>query len=806
MKLPKRLVLFPLTALLFLACAISNLLPIGATSTPTITATTTPPLTPTITPTFTPTPTPLPRVKIEKGEQLLFYGDWENALLQYQSVLGVNADLEVQTAALLGIGRSYYLMGDYEKAFETLSDLVSSYPESPHTAHVYFFLAQTLDALGEPLLAAEAYHQVLQRSAGVIDSYLYEAHGDALAAGGDYLGAIQSYQQALQSPRAVRDLNIDIKIARSYALAGDYQTAIIGYQDIYNRADNDYTKAQMDLLIGQSYLALGQPEPAYQAFLDAVDNYPLAYDSYLALLTLVEAGVPVNELNRGLVDYFAGQYAVAIAAFDRYLQASPTDAATARYYKGLALSALGQHEAAIGEWDRVIQGFPNEARWDDAWEQKAYVLWAYLDRYSEAAQTLLDFVALAPTHERAAEFLFDAASVKERAGDLEEAVELWERVSAEYPGSEFAYRALFLSGITRYRLADYPASYDAFQRALSLAGDLEERAAAFLWSGKCQQALGDTAAARTTWEQAASLDPSGYYSERARDLLSNLEVFTPPLVYDLSFDPRAEQAEAEAWMRTVFSLPAEVDLSSLGELANDARLQRGNELWQLGLYPEARAEFEDLRQSLQSDPVNSYRLANHLLELGLYRSAILAMRQILTLAGMDDAETMHAPIYFNHVRFGTYFKDLVIELAHIYGFHPLFLFSLIRQESLFEGFIRSSAGARGLMQIMPNTGAEVATHAGWPPDFTADDLYRPIVSLTLGCKYLDRQRKLMNGDLYAMLAAYNAGPGNALVWKELAPNDADLFLEVIRFEETRKYIRGIYEIFNIYRNLYDRTP
>jgi len=236
MKFLKRLVLFPLPALLSLACAISNLLPIGATATPTITATATLTLTPTMTPTLAPTPTPLPRARIEEGDRLLFYGEWENALLRYQSALVATADLEVQTAALLGIGRTYYLMGDYQKAFETLSDLVSSYPESPHTAHAYFFLARTLSALGEHLQAAEAYHPVLQRSPGVIDSYLYEAPGDALAAGGDYMGAIQSYQQALQSPRAVIDLNIDIKIARSYALAGDYQTAIIGYQDIYNPA------------------------------------------------------------------------------------------------------------------------------------------------------------------------------------------------------------------------------------------------------------------------------------------------------------------------------------------------------------------------------------------------------------------------------------------------------------------------------------------------------------------------------------------------------------------------------------------
>jgi soluble lytic murein transglycosylase len=59
---------------------------------------------------------------------------------------------------------------------------------------------------------------------------------------------------------------------------------------------------------------------------------------------------------------------------------------------------------------------------------------------------------------------------------------------------------------------------------------------------------------------------------------------------------------------------------------------------------------------------------------------------------------------------------------------------------------------------------------------------------------------------YAALAAYNGGPGNAIAWKELANGDPDLFLEVVRFEETRNYIRGISEIFSLYRRIYDRTP
>jgi soluble lytic murein transglycosylase len=61
---------------------------------------------------------------------------------------------------------------------------------------------------------------------------------------------------------------------------------------------------------------------------------------------------------------------------------------------------------------------------------------------------------------------------------------------------------------------------------------------------------------------------------------------------------------------------------------------------------------------------------------------------------------------------------------------------------------------------------------------------------------------MFDGNIYPGLAAYNAGPGNAAVWNELAANDPDLLLEIIRFEETRNYIRFIYEIFNTYRTLY----
>ena len=120
--------------------------------------------------------------------------------------------------------------------------------------------------------------------------------------------------------------------------------------------------------------------------------------------------------------------------------------------------------------------------------------------------------------------------------------------------------------------------------------------------------------------------------------------------------------------------------------------------------------------------------------------------------------------------------------------------------------VRSAASASGLMQIMPTTGDDIHQDLGWPENYSSEDLNRPLVSITFGADYLVKQLNLFDGDLYMALAAYNGGPGNALAWRELAQGDPDLFLEIINYEETRKYIRSIYEVFNIYRWLYDRSP
>ena len=802
------------------ACSLRGTLPLAATATPFVppVPTETPPATSTPTPTLTLTLTP--RARIASGDRALYNGDWDTALQEYQHALDTKPDSDIQTAALLGIGRVQIFQGDISSVLNTLENIVEGYPNSPHLAETYFYLGQTFRVLDRHREAADAYQYYLNNRPGLIDTYVQEWRGDALVENGDYQGAMDAYHAALEAPHLGKAETIHIKNAQAFTAIGDYENALTILTKVDQSTSNDNTRAQVNLLRGQILSLQGDTEEANHLYLESVANYPLSYASYLGLVDLVDRNVPVDELDRGLVNYFVGQYDLAIAAFDRLLSNADLEHdGTTHYYKALSLRNLNAYQAAIDEWDNLIATHPISDRfWADAWEKKGLTQWAFLDQYDQAIQTFLDFADQYPDHLRAGDFLFFAAQVAERDGQLERAAELWERVEAGYPSHFLAYRARFLAGVAHYRLDGYAQAIENFSRTLEIATTPQEQAAASLWIGKTQAAGGNPEVARLTWENTASIDPTGYYSERARDLLLGRIPFEPPQVYDLAIDWDKERSLADVWMRETFSIPDNVDPSDPGPLLGDPRLIRGTELWNLDQYELARSEFEDLRTEIQYDPVGIYRLANYLIDLGLYRTAIYCARQVLNLAGMDDVTTMNAPAYFNYLRFGAFYSDMVIPTALEHNFHPLFIFSVLRQESLFEGFVRSSAGARGLMQIIPATGEDIHNSLGWPVNYTAKDLYRPIVSVRYGVDYLADQYEFFDDGttnvpleavgefLFPVLAAYNAGPGNARAWKDLAGDDPDLFVEIVRFEETRRYIRGVYENFSIYRRLYDQTP
>lgn len=125
------------------------------------------------------------------------------------------------------------------------------------------------------------------------------------------------------------------------------------------------------------------------------------------------------------------------------------------------------------------------------------------------------------------------------------------------------------------------------------------------------------------------------------------------------------------------------------------------------------------------------------------------------------------------------------------------LLSLIRQESAFNSRAQSSAGARGLMQLMPATARRFESIKRY------DRLFDPAFNLKIGSKYFSELLERFGGDAELALAAYNAGPHRVDQWLVRYPvKNRILFLDLIPFKETREYVASIARNYFWYANLY----
>lgn len=749
-----------------------------------------------------PSPTQEPRMVILDADNALFIGDYQSAMTLYQKAFENAQDNAVRQAALAGMGKTSVEMQDFNSAISYFNQLLNQYPGSAFSAPANYFLGKCYDALKNYGMAAASYAAYISSNPGVIDADIMELEGDALANNGDLTGAINAYTTALQATPPGNSDALNIKIGQDYMALQQYDSAVRILMALYDTTQSDYTKATINLLAGDAYTQMGEPEQAYARYQDSVSRFPRSYDTYSQLVTLVNDNQPVSDLNRGIIDYYAGQYGYAINALVRYIDSTTEHEGSAHFYLGLSYRETSQTDEAISEFDALIKDHPSDRFWASAWDEKAYTLWYDKDQYREGAQVLIDFVSRVPSAVEAPGFLFEAGRIYERGNLLLEAATTWERLINEYPSADQSFRALFLAGITYYRMENYDSAMTIFQKYLVLTTDPEQQAAANFWIAKIHSINGDISSANKSWQQAASIDSTGYYGIRAREVLQNQNPLPPSGTIHTNYTLADDRTTASAWIREKFNVSSTTDLDSTADLSTNPFYLRAEAYYSIGEYEKASGQFDSLRQQFSVDAVNSFRLLGHLLDLHLYQQAVLTSRQILDLVYGSDAATLDAPQYFSHIRFGIYYRDLVNESSNTYKIDPLLLLSVMRQESLFEGHAVSSAGAMGVMQMMPATGEETAKYLGWPTGFTSQDLFRPFINIPLGASYLARQRDYFDGDMLEAIAAYNGGAGNVQIWMELAKNDPDSFLEIIRFDETRTYLQQIIEFYNIYQTIY----
>lgn len=148
------------------------------------------------------------------------------------------------------------------------------------------------------------------------------------------------------------------------------------------------------------------------------------------------------------------------------------------------------------------------------------------------------------------------------------------------------------------------------------------------------------------------------------------------------------------------------------------------------------------------------------------------------------------------------YGDLIRQSAARFGVDPALVASVIHAESRFRPRAISPRGARGLMQVMPETGAWLAQRLQLEK-FALEKLFDPVTNISLGTFYLSELAHEFGGDRVLVLAAYNGGRQNVKRW---LAGKKTLAIDDIPFLETRTYVRRVLRAYRWYRLLYRWGP
>jgi soluble lytic murein transglycosylase len=173
----------------------------------------------------------------------------------------------------------------------------------------------------------------------------------------------------------------------------------------------------------------------------------------------------------------------------------------------------------------------------------------------------------------------------------------------------------------------------------------------------------------------------------------------------------------------------------------------------------------------------------------LLAAAEIARRQQAWDRAINAAEkTQH--VHDFTVRFLSPYREVFRDQAAAQGLEESWVLGLVRQESRFNPTIRSSAGAMGLMQLMPATAKWVAKQNG-VRDFRVAQATDIETNVAFGTYYLRHVLDGLDGNAVLAAAAYNAGPNRAQRWRAAKPLEGAVYIESIPFSETRDYVKKV---------------
>jgi soluble lytic murein transglycosylase len=659
------------------------------------------------------------------------------------------------------------------------------------------WLDAQFDGEGRELLARSALERgadtvaLTQASAAAADARDATTRGPrlvflarALERNNQFDSAAATYLRAAADLRAVRDW-LALRAAGNEQDSAKRASAFADVKLAAARPRIAWTEAQArerfadPLGAATRYAALGATVSALRLRL-SVANDSVARDSIKsALLAFVrshsgssDAKQAVEVLDKGFTALTPGEELIvarsaaasgpqsrALTAFAHALALPSNVTASDRIDYAQVLARAGRTKDAFAQLDAVTGPLAAQAAY-----QRARIL--LNAGTAQATRTALrDVASRFPADTSvASSALYLLADLTTDDGDDAAARTLFRQVYAAYPRSARAVDARFHAAIIAFVAGDAKAAARELDSLSTLYPRSDESTAAQYWAGRAWAAAGNKQLATKRWRAIAAQPVVSYYTVESLERLG--APHWKPTARPDSF-PRVPAVDSAA--------------------ARIALLTR------LGMDVEARLELDALDDQATSSVGRTLATAHAFLTLE-QPSRATRLGQKLIDAGERDGRAFR-------LAFPAPDRDELSRDARARGLDPALVAGLIRQESSFNPRAVSVAGARGLMQVLPPIGEDVAKSLKFPVWYPAL-LNDPDANLQIGTTHLATYTQ-QYGALPRVLAAYNAGGSRVTRWATKAGmDDPELFAERIPFVETRDYVRIVQRNAAVYSALY----
>jgi soluble lytic murein transglycosylase len=576
--------------------------------------------------------------------------------------------------------------------------------------------------------------------------------------------------------------------AREAARAGDTGSAMAFYRRFLDRYPEHWESPGARFGMAELLEAAGQPEDARRLFRSIWLTSPLSFAASAARdreRMLIERGIPAPPVTaQERVDRAERLLAGGQATQGRQEMEALLAEGTATGYTQLralrvvaeAYRRTGKPEDALRTVDRAIAVASPERR--PPWLLER----ARLQQPKSppgALATLDRLVRDHPKSSEASDALFLKAQLLESLNQTAEAEATYTRLAAGYPDDDDAGRAQWRLGWLAWFRQDYDGAAVRWMRLATLPGGVAYRENATYWIGRAHEERGDLDAATRLWSEAVVDQPRGYFGILATTRLTKRGLAVPA-----ARDPR-----------TPLVLPEE----GLTSLRDDPRFAKAEALRALGLAGWADAELNELAHRSAGETLRLYAISAAFAQDARHHLALRILRRdFLPVARAGYA---WLPRAFWEMFYPLGWRMEVAGSARRAGIDPFLVSAVVREESSYNPQARSRVGARGLMQLMPETARPMARVRGlaFQEGELLDD---PAANIELGTAYLGGLVRDF-GDARLAVAAYNAGPARVREWwGARKSDDLEVWVEQIPYNETRNFVRRVMVGWEEYRRLY----